>query len=255
MTRIITIISGKGGVGKTTLVANLGALLASMGKDIIIFDTNLTTPNLGLHLGIPLFPITLHDVLKGNANIKDAVYWHESGLKIVPAGLSLKDLRGVDVRELPNALLDLLGSTEIILLDASAGLGRETLAAMESSDEIIIVTNPDLPSVTDALKAAKLAEQIGIKVSGVVINRRTGKDHEMKTQEIASMLDGLEILAEIPEDIAVQRAISKRIPVVHYAPKSPASKEIKKLAARLIGQEYKTKDSWYRKLFGFILRR
>lgn len=254
MTRIITVLSGKGGVGKTTLVANLGTSLASMGKDVTIFDANLTTPNLGLHLGIPLFPVTLHDVLKGTANIKDAVYWHDSGLKIVPAGLSLKDLRGSDARELPNALLDLLGSTDIILLDASAGLGRETMAAIEASDEVILVTNPDLPSVTDALKAAKLAEQMGSKITGVVINRVSGKDYEMDIREIESMLEGIPILSQVPEDLSVQKAIAKRVPVVQHSPNSAASQEIKRLAAQLIGREYNIIVPWYKRLFSFLRR-
>src|SRR3989344_7937334 len=124
MTRLICVCSGKGGVGKTFLTANLGVALAEFGKDVAIVDANLTTPNLGLHMGIPLYPVTLHDVLKGNAKISDAIYEHESGLKIIPAGLSLKDLRGVDARDLSNAVIDLLGTIDIVILDASAGLGR-----------------------------------------------------------------------------------------------------------------------------------
>ena len=87
MTRIIAVAGCKGGVGKTTMSANLGAALAALDRDTIIIDANLTTPNLGLHLGIPLYPVTLHDVLKGKNNIKDAIYEHESGAKIIPAGI------------------------------------------------------------------------------------------------------------------------------------------------------------------------
>jgi len=200
MTRIIAIVSGKGGVGKTTFVANLGTALAGMGKDVIVLDANLTTPNLGIHLGVPLFPVTLHDVLKGRAHIRDAIYDHESGLRVVPAGISLRDLRGVDAKDLPTALLDLLGHADIILLDAAAGLGREALASIEAADEMIIITNPDLPSVTDALKAVKLAEQLGTRTLGVVINRVTGARHEMRREDIVGMLDDIELLSEIPED-------------------------------------------------------
>lgn len=254
MTRIICVASGKGGTGKTTLVANLGIALAEMRKDVVILDANLTTPNLGLHLGVPLFPTTLHDVLKGKAAIKDAIYEHESGLRIVPAGIALSDLRGVDARDLSNSLLDLLGNAEIVIVDASAGLGREALAAMESADELLLITNPDLPSVTDALKAAKLAEQIGTKVIGVVINRVTGKEHEMSIDEIKSMLENIEILEEVPEDIHIQRSIAKRSPVVHHKPGSDASQRIKRLAARLVGREYTVKDSWHRKFFTMFRR-
>ena len=255
MTRIVSCVSGKGGAGKTTIVANLGIALAKLGKDVVVLDGNLTTPNLGLHLGVPLYPTTLHDVLKGRASIKDAIYRHETGLKIIPAGIGLKDLKGVDARDLPTALLDLLGNTEIVLIDAAAGLGREALAAVEASDELLLITNPDLPSVTDALKAAKLAEQLGTKVLGLVINRKANKPHEMKTSQIAGMLDNIEVLAEIPEDVSVQEAIAKRIPAVHHNPKARASRELQRLAAKLVGIEIPEEKQWHHKFFGFLMRK
>ena len=73
MTRIISILSGKGGVGKTTVASNLGAALVKKGKDTIILDGNVTTPNLSLHLGIPLYPVTLHDFLNKKAQIESAI--------------------------------------------------------------------------------------------------------------------------------------------------------------------------------------
>lgn len=253
MTRIIVCASGKGGSGKTTLSTNLGTALAKMGKDVTILDANLTTPNLGMHLGVPLFPVTLHDVLKGKAEIWDAVYKHESGLKIIPAGISLKDLKGIDARDLPNTILDLLGNTDILIVDAAAGLGKEALAAFESADELLLVTNPELPAVADALKAIKMAEQVGTKVSGVVVNRRTGRSHEMTNTEIKNLLD-TEILAEIPEDLAVQESIAKRTPVVYHKPNSKASNAIKQLAATIAGEEISIKQPLRQRLFGFLFR-
>lgn len=250
MTKIMCLASGKGGVGKTMLTANLGAALAERGKDVVIMDANLTTPNLGLHLGIPLFPVTLHDVLKGTAQIQDAIYEHERGLKIVPAGISLRDLRGVDVKNIQNAVLDMLGKADIVLMDCAAGLGREALSAMEASDEILIVTNPDISSLTDALKAAKLAEELGSRVAGAVINRVSGKAHELKITEIEKMLGDIEILAEIPEHEKVKRAISRRSPVVYRYPDSLPSQHIKALAAKLVGEEYRISIPWYKRLFG-----
>jgi len=240
MTRIIAVAGGKGGVGKTTMSANLGAALAALDRDTIIIDANLTTPNLGLHLGIPLYPVTLHDVLKGKNNIKDAIYEHESGAKIIPAGISLRDLRGTDSRDLPNAMLDLLGVNDIVILDAAAGLGKEALAAMESADEVLIVTTPELPAVTDALKAIKLGEQLGAKISGVVVNKVSGKKHEMRIHEVEEML-GKDVIAVIPEDRKVHESIARRTPIVMYAPNSKASKAINRLAADLVGHKYKEK--------------
>jgi septum site-determining protein MinD len=239
-------------VGKTTLVANLGAALASMGKDVVVLDANLTTPNLGMHLGFPLFPTTLHDVIKGKAKLIEATYAHDSGLRLIPAGISLKDMKGADPRELPSVLLDLLGGADIVLIDAAAGLGREALAAIEAADELLLITNPELPAVTDALKAAKLAEQVGTKVSGLVVNRIAKKPHEMTRNQIAGMLEGIDVLAEIPEDIAVQESISKRVPVVSHKPKAASSQSIRQLAYRLIGEEIKIQKPWHQRLFGFL---
>ena len=83
MTRFVGILSGKGGVAKTTTTVNLGAALNYFKRDVIIVDGNLSTPNLGLHLGIPIVPISLHDVLKNKNNIVESIYQHESGLKII----------------------------------------------------------------------------------------------------------------------------------------------------------------------------
>jgi septum site-determining protein MinD len=234
LTRAITVASGKGGIGKTTLVANLGAALAEYGANVLVLDSNLTTPNLGLHLGIPLYPKTLHDVMKGRCRITDAVYRHPSGLRVIPAGIALNDLRGVDPRDLPNHLLGLVGFVDVMLLDAAAGLGREALASMEAADEMLVVMTPDWPSATDALKAIKLAEQVGARPTGVVVNRIHGKNYELTRSEIRSMLE-LPIVAEIPEDQNVHAAIAARQPVVKYKSNSPASREIRKLAAYVLG--------------------
>ena len=246
LTRVICVTGGKGGVGKTTLVSNLGTALVDLGCNVLAVDSNLTTPNLGLHLGVPLYPKTMHDVLKGKARITDAIYRHPSGLRIIPAGLSLQDLSGSDPKDLSTALLDVLGIVDVMLLDASAGLGREALSAIEASDEIMLLTTPDLPSLTDALKTAKLAQRVGTKPIGVVVNRIVGKSHESTRSEIRGMLEQ-PIIAEIPDDNSVPASIAARTPLVHYRPNSPASRAIKRLAAHVAGVDYK--EVWWRKFF------
>ncbi|MFH1420455.1 MAG: cell division ATPase MinD [Candidatus Aenigmatarchaeota archaeon] len=250
MTRIIAVASGKGGAGKTTMAVNIAASLADMGKDVVLVDGNLTTPNVGIHLGIPLFPVTLHDVLKGRARLEEALYKHKRGLKIIPAGISLNDLRGVDARNLPNALLEMMGMTDVVIIDVAAGLGREALSAIESSDELIVITNPDLPAVTDALKAIKLAQQIGTKIKGVVVNRVSKHKHEMTMRQIRDMLD-VPILAVIPEDEAIHESIHKRNPIVFSKPYSRSAQKIRKFSAELVGEPFIEYKPWYQRLFGW----
>ena len=90
---MIVITSGKGGVGKTTTAINLAAAMNHFGQDILVIDGNLTTPNVGLHLNSPEVPINLNHVLMDKASAFEAVYEHESGLKIMPSSLSIKDLK------------------------------------------------------------------------------------------------------------------------------------------------------------------
>ena len=245
MTRIIGVIGGKGGIGKTTLVANLSCALAALGHNVVAIDTNMTTPNLGLHLGMHLSPKTLHDVLKGRAKMQDAMYTHPSGFRVVPASMSVSDLQGVDIGKLPSAVASLYGKTDFVILDSAAGLGREAVSSLQSAEEILLVTNPDLPSVADALKTAKIAEESEKKVIGVVLNRISGRSHELHIGQIEKML-GHPVIAEIPDDRSVPKSIAMKVPLFTYDPESAASVEFNRLAHHLVGREfdYKRKKSF-----------
>ena len=106
MVKIIAISSGKGGVGKTSVTANLGTILASVyGKRVVVVDCNLTNPHLGLYLGtMSAWPFTLNNVLKNEARIDQAIYTHTSGLRIVPASFEQKDLKRLNMSRLRSRL-------------------------------------------------------------------------------------------------------------------------------------------------------
>ncbi len=236
MGRIITFISGKGGVGKTTLVSNTALILNKLGKDTVVVDGNVTTPNLSMHLGIPLYPITLHDVLKGNVSVNEATYIHPTGLKIIPGGIGIDDLNGMNLDLLPNSLFDLADGSDYVLVDGAAGLGKEALKSMEIADDIVIITSPDLPSVTEALKVKNLAREFDTNVMGVVVNRINRSKTELKEDEIKGLLE-LPILGKVPEDSFVPQSIHKKVPVVSHKSNSPASVAINKFGSNLVGEE------------------
>ncbi len=237
MTRLICVSSGKGGVGKTTVTANLGAALTKFGADTIILDANLTNPNLGFHIGIPLYPTTLHDVLKGDAHITEAMYIHDSGLRVVPAGLSVEDLRDTTPDNLSDVLLDAVGEPDFVLVDSAAGLGQESISAVEASDEVLVVTNPNLPAVTDALKTVDIAEETGTQVTGVILNKIKDHDAELSKEEVESMI-GYEVMMEIPEHQKVEEALAKKKPVVHHEPDHHVAERFNVIAADVAGLEY-----------------
>lgn len=236
MGRIIAFISGKGGVGKTTLVSNTALVLNKLGKNTIVVDGNVTTPNLSMHLGIPLYPITLHDVLKGDVNIKEATYIHPTGLKIIPGGIGIEDLKGMNLDLLPESIFSLAEDSDFVLVDGAAGLGKEALKSMEIADDVVIITNPDLPSITEALKVKKLSEEFNTNVMGTVVNRINKRKTELTDDEIKSILE-LPILGKIPEDPIVPQSIHKKIPLVNHKSNSPASIAIKRFSSNLVGEE------------------
>ncbi len=252
MTRLITVVSGKGGVGKTTLVSNLSSALVELGQDVIAVDANMTTPNLGLHLGLHLAPNTLHDVMKGETRLRDAIYPHPMGFKVLPASMNVHDLGGVDVGKLPEVALNLIGKSDFVIMDCAAGLGREAVSAMSAADEILILTNPDLPSITDALKTIKIAEAMKKKIIGVVVNKVKKRWHEVTKSKIQNIL-GYPVISEIPEDKNVATSIAFKLPVVDYEPESPASQEIKRLAHNLCNVPFEAKKRrTFRALEGLV---
>lgn len=253
MTRIIAVASGKGGVGKTTLVANLATALALYGKTVVALDANLTTSNLGLHLGIHLYPKTLHDVLEGRAKIEDATYQHKTGFRVIPADISLRRMRNLRSNDFVGVFYKLMEDTDFLLIDSAAGLGREARASIEAADEIITVTNPELPAVTDAMKLGLLAKKFETHNLGVVVNRIKNESHEVPIEHIEEMV-GVPVIGRIPEDREVRRSIALKEPVVYYNPKSHAAQHMRSIAASLIGEEYTPRKPWGVRLFGWMAR-
>jgi septum site-determining protein MinD len=250
MGKLITIASGKGGVGKTTTSINLGAAINSFGKEVVVVDANLTTPNIGLHLGAPIVPVSLNHVLTGKAKISDAVYEHESGTKIIPSSLSINEMKNLDHSKLKDVGKKLRKMADFIIYDCAAGLGDEALAAIEAADELILVTNPEIPAVTDALKTTKMAQQMGKNVRGVIVTRSRENKSEMPISNIQEMLE-LPILGVIPEDERVQKSLVMKDALIHTFPKSKASREYKRIAAKVIGNNhYKNEVSFWDRLFG-----
>jgi septum site-determining protein MinD len=236
MRRIIGIVSGKGGVGKTTLTVNLGAALAARGKKVIIIDCNITTSHLGSYLGMYYCPVTINQVLKGDAEINDILYDHHSGMKVIPASLNLEDIKGIDFTRL-REVIHRLGDDGIILLDSAPGLGREAAIAIRASDEILYVTTPFIPSVIDVMKCRKIANETGASHIGLVLNMVSGEKYELAKKDVEH-LSGLKVISEVPMDRNVHRSLASNTISVQRFPASKSSRAFKKLAAFLIDEEY-----------------
>ncbi len=260
MARIITIASGKGGTGKTTLTANLGICLSRLGKKVLLIDADVAMANLSLILGMQSSPITLHDVLLGEAQVHDAVYDGPEGIHFIPSGLSLDNYKRVDSERLSSIVAELSDNYDFILLDAAAGIEKNVLSAFSASQETLLVTMPTSPAIADALKTKLVAQRLGSKVIGMVINFVMGEKGEITKNEASSILE-LPIYGLVPYDAEVRKSFmqQKVSPVSIRKPSSEAAQEFQKIASRLTGlkvQETKVqKEGLFSKIFSKFKRK
>lgn len=237
MTKIIGIVSGKGGIGKTTIAVNLAQSFSYFGREAILVDTCVETPHILIHLGMPLKISNLNDVLKGKKEIKDIIYSHPSGVKLISASASLD--YSIDFNKLPKFISKLKGTAEIVLLDMPPGFSKLNISVLKVCDELLIVTNPEHAAVYDALKLVKIAEENKIKIAGVVVNKHNESEHEMHLENIKILLKQ-RMLWVVPYSDDIKHSHSSKYPLTYISPNSEISIGIKKIAAALINENYET---------------
>ncbi|WP_321506832.1 cell division ATPase MinD [uncultured Methanoregula sp.] len=237
MVKVYTIASGKGGTGKTVVSVNLGTLLASFGKETYLMDADIGMANIGLVLGLQDAPVTLHEVLAGKATIGDAIYEGPAGLKVIPSGISLSGFQQADPERIRDVLSEIVRRCEFLLIDAPAGISRDGIVPLAVADEVILVVNPELSSIVDALKTRILTEVVGGHVRGAIINRVDPEKADVITRKMEKVL-GVKVLGIIPEDPNIRRSTSSKVPIVIKYPASPASKAIRRIASDMAGISY-----------------
>ncbi len=231
MARVIGIMSGKGGVGKTTTALNLGLAIRSFGEKVTVIDGDIKNPNLGLYLGVYQPNFTLNDVIKRNVDLNEAKFMHASGIEIVPASLAPSNIGLSRLRDFFDA------SDGYYIIDFPPGLGKDTLAILDICDEGIIVTNPNMPSVVSTMRLINIIKSQNKKVLGVIINM-LGRSYEIGPDIIDTVCSS-PVVGQIPEDDNVRKSAMEKTPVLAYKPYTKASLEFKAIAARITGNEYK----------------
>ena len=255
MVRIIDVCSGKGGVGKTTVAANLGVALQRFNKKVVVIDCNLTTSHLGLLFGEYSYPVTLNNFLRNESRIEDATYTHSSGLRIVPASLDIKDIVNIDTNDFKQKLKTAFEGYDIVLLDSAPSLGKESLLALQSSDEVLFVANPYIPSLVDIAKCYQVINTLENKPIpiGIILNRVRKKPYELKSDEIKQFTQ-LPIIGVVPEDENVLESTNKKTLVTVSKKNSSSSKAFFEIAAKIAGVENR-KHGFVYSLMKFLGRR
>lgn len=248
MTRIIGIVSGKGGVGKSTVAVNLALALKTFKKSVTLVDCNLSTPHLSYYLGATDYIGTINDVLRDKMDIQSALY-NYNGVKYLPASVKFEDLIGVELTKFKKYLVKLEKNNDFIILDAAPGLGKEALFVMDASREVIFVTSPFVPMIGDVIRCKEVLKQFGERKMSVLLNMVTYGTHELK-RGVVEELTGLPVIGEVPYDNNVMQSMVMRYPLLEYKPNSLSSINFMRMASLLAEKDYEIpmKVKWH-KLF------
>ncbi|ATW88708.1 septum site-determining protein MinD [Halohasta litchfieldiae] len=233
MARVYAIASAKGGVGKTTTTANLGATLAGAGADVVVIDGDIGMANLGAALGVRPHGATLHDALSGSVEPVAAAYEGPAGLTVVPGDTSLEAFSAADPQQL-QSVVDAFDDADYILIDVGAGVSHETSVPLSVADAVILVSTAERDALVDTEKTRQLTDRLGGVVAGAVLTRT---DEGAPIEEIVSGTLTAEVLATIPEDEAVRESIAVGEPLLSYGPHSDAAAAYRQLATTLTGIE------------------
>ena len=237
--QVIAVTSGKGGVGKTNVSANLALALARSGKRVLVLDADLGLGNLDVLLGLaPRY--TLEHVLSGEKSMSDVVATGPSGIMILPASSGIHDLTALSQEQqllLQDELEGLTRSVDVLLIDTGAGISSNVLYFAVAAQEILVVASPEPTSITDAYALMKvLFLQHGEKRFRLLVNMAAGGAEAMVVyRKLCTVADrflniSIDYVGYVPEDDYVTMAVCRQRAVVDLYPRAQSSRQFEKLA-------------------------
>ncbi len=239
--RVITITSGKGGVGKTTTTANLGTALAMQGKKVVVVDSDIGLRNLDAVLGLEnRIVYDLVDVVEGQCRLRQALIKDKRlpDLYLLPAAQT-RDKNAVNSVQMEQLCQQLRKEFDFVIIDSPAGIEQGFRNAIVGADEIIIVANPEMASVRDADRIIGLVEAADKPEPRLILTRlRSDMVRRGDMMDVADVLEvlGIDLLGIIPEDEMIIITTNKGEPAV-YEKRSRAGRAYVNAAQRILGEE------------------
>lgn len=260
--KIITVTSGKGGVGKSNFVVNLSILLQRRGKKVLIFDADIGMGNDDVLMGV--YPrYNVFDLIKGR-NLEEILVEGPEGVKLLPGGSGLNQVEDLqdNEREIFLKKLESLNGFDYIIMDTGAGINRSVLAFIACSEELIIVTTPEPTSLTDAYSLVKATDHFKIKDKAKIIVNKTFTDSEgietfNKFERAVNKFLSLrvEYLGNIPDDRKLVQGVRQQVPFSIYYPNSDVTRAVERIAERILGDKSESKigaQGLFKKLFNLF---
>ncbi|MGL4452550.1 MAG: MinD/ParA family protein [Sarcina sp.] len=261
--KVITITSGKGGVGKSNIVVNLAITLSRNGKKVLIFDADIGMGNDDIILGV--YPeYNVYDVIQGRVGIQNAIIDTGYGVDLLSAGSGLNKIDELSKEERErfiNSLTNISGY-DYILMDTGAGVSKTVLGFIGASDDVLLITTPEPTSLIDAYSLIKAVKHFKLKDNAkMIVNRcytqEEGKETFNKFKNVADKFISfnLEYMGFIFDDRKLVESVRKQKPVVVASPSSDTAKCLEKISGLIIGEKKnnaKGADGFFRKLFNIF---
>ncbi len=262
-TRIITITSGKGGVGKTNVATNMAIAYAQMGKKVIVIDADLGLANVNVMMNI-IPQYNLYHVMRKQKKMSEIILDTEYGIKLIAGASGFSKIANMTEEERNSFISELytLSNADIIIIDTSAGVSKNVLGFVAAADEVIIVTTPEPTSITDAYGIIKIiateVDNLNINLK-MIVNRvataMEGKRVADRMIQIAAQFLNLKVeyLGFIYNDPLVSQSVLRQKPFMIVDPRGKASVCLKHIVARIEKAEFIDDEGFgrfMRKLFG-----
>jgi septum site-determining protein MinD len=240
MQNVIVVTSGKGGVGKTTTVANLGAGLAQLGKKVILIDTDIGLRNLDVVMGLEnRIVYDLVDVVEGTCRLKQALIKDKryDGLYLLPAAQT-RDKMAVSPQQMKKLVAELEAEFDYVVIDCPAGIEQGFKNAIAGAKSAIVVTVPEVSAVRDADRIIGLLSASGIEDVRLLVNRL--RPDMVKRGDMLALDDtldilGIDLIGVVPEDERIIRSSNMGEPIV-LTEKAPAGKAYRNITQRILGE-------------------
>lgn len=240
--RTLAVVSGKGGVGKSTIALNLAVSFAQQGQSVCLLDANLGLGNLDLMCGLNGY-WNLSHVMTGARSLDDVILRGPEGVDLIPGASGITELADCPdhaQRQLLEQLTSLERRHDVLIIDTGSGIHRLVRQFALAADQLLVVTTPEPTSITDAYATIKALCAANLSL-GLVVNQSESGDTALKIGERIRQTSQMFLQADvgalgcIPKDAAVPQSILARQPVVNHSPTSPAARAISRLTQRCHG--------------------